>query len=103
MNSSEKYCRAYYPWALQTMGRAFDTAVDALPADYERQQEARRELALVIIRSFDEGITNPAHLCKIALNMCELTNRSISGSEKARSGISIFTSQHEGKTIPLVA
>ncbi len=74
MNSSHKHCRAYYPEALQKMGSAFDKAVDALPADYMSLPGGRQELARLIIRLFDEGVTNPAHLCKKALNMCAPTS-----------------------------
>ena len=69
MNSSGMHSRAYYPKALHTMGRAFDTAVDALPAHCKGLQGERRELALLIIRFFDAGVTNPAHLCKLALKV----------------------------------
>lgn len=75
MNSSHKYCRAYYPEALQNMSWAFDKAVDALPANHKSLQGGRQGLARLIIRLFDEGLTNPAHLCKMALNMCPPTSR----------------------------
>jgi hypothetical protein len=81
MNSLHKHCRAYYPEALQKMGSAFDKAVDALPADYKILQGGRQELALLIIRLFEEGVTNPAHLCKRALNMCAPTSRLVSERE----------------------
>lgn len=60
------------------MSWAFDKAVEALPANHKSLQGERQGLALLIIRLFDEGLTNPAHLCKIALNMCAPTSRLVS-------------------------
>jgi hypothetical protein len=82
MNSLGKHCHAYYPQDLRTMGWAFDTAFDALPADYKSLKGARRELALLIVRFFDEGVTDPAHLCRRSLEMCAPTNRLVSRFEK---------------------
>ena len=63
------------------MGSAFDKAVDALPANYTSLPGGRQELALLIIRLFDEGVTNPAHLCKRALNICAPISRLVSERE----------------------
>ena len=66
MNSAEPRCRVYDPDALNTMGRAFDKAVEGLSQRSEADPNIRGNLARCIIRLFDEGERAPLYLSLIA-------------------------------------
>ena len=69
MNSAEPRCRVYDPDALNTMGRAFDKAVEGLSQRSEADPNIRGNLARCIIRLFDEGERAPLDLSIIALSI----------------------------------
>jgi cytochrome P450 len=49
------------------MERAFDKAFEGLSQESKRQPNVRRDLALCIIRLFDEGESRPLRLSRMAL------------------------------------
>ena len=69
MNSAEPRCRVYDPDALNTMGRAFDKAVEGLSQRSEADPNIRGNLARCILRLFDEGERAPLDLSIIALSI----------------------------------
>jgi hypothetical protein len=67
MNAIDTRCRVYDPDAIETMGWAFDKAFEGLSQESKRQSNMRQELALCIMRLFDEGENRPLRLCRLAL------------------------------------
>lgn len=67
MNSTDTRCRVYGPEAIETMGWSFDKALAGLSRESKRQPTMRRDLALCIIRLFDEGENKPLRLSRNAL------------------------------------
>lgn len=67
MNSTATRCGVYDSEAINKMGWAFDKAFEGLSAESQRQPNKRRDLALCIIRLFDEGENNRQRLSRMAL------------------------------------
>jgi len=65
--STDKDCRVYDSEAINTMGWAFDKAFEGLSQESKRQSNMRQELALCIMRLFNEGENRPLRLCRMAL------------------------------------
>lgn len=57
------------------MGRAFDKAFKGLSEESKRQPNMHRDLALCIIRLFDEGEIKPLRLSRMALAMVTVSDR----------------------------
>jgi len=67
VNSAVGRCRVYDPAAINIMGRAFDKAFEGLSVEAKSQLTMRRNLALCIIRLFDEGENNSLCISRLAL------------------------------------
>jgi cytochrome P450 len=67
MNSTDRCRRVYGSEAMNIMERAFDQAFEGLSQESKRQPNVRRDLALCIIRLFDEGESRPLRLSRMAL------------------------------------
>lgn len=75
MNSTDTRCRVYDPGAIDAMGWAFDNAFEGLSEESKRRRNMGRNLALCIIRFFDEGENNPLRLSRMALAINSFSNR----------------------------
>jgi hypothetical protein len=69
MNYVGARCRVYEPEAIHTMGRAFDKAVTGLSDQCKTDPNTRRQLAVCIMRLFDDGERAPLQLSLIALSI----------------------------------
>jgi hypothetical protein len=67
MSSTDTRCRVYGPEAIETLGWAFDKALEGLSRESKRQPNMRRDLALCILRLFDSGENKPLRLSRKAL------------------------------------
>ena len=67
MNSTDRCRRVYGFEAMNTMEWAFNHAFEGLSEESKRQPNVRRDLALCIIRLFDQGESRPLRLSKMAL------------------------------------
>jgi len=98
MNSTDGRSRVYGPEALNTMGWAFDKAFEGLSQESKRQPNMRRNLAVCIIRLFDEGEVNPLCLSRMALAVVTVSDRKrVSNGDIAYSTIGVpFPSGTDG-------
>ena len=67
MPSSHDFERVYGPATLKTMTLAFDNAHKCLPAKFRENDQARRKLALLIIRHMERGEHDPVCLADTAV------------------------------------
>jgi hypothetical protein len=67
MNSTDTCHRVYGSEAMNTMEWAFNHAFEGLSEESKRQPNVRRDLALCVIRLFDQGESRPLRLSKMAL------------------------------------
>jgi hypothetical protein len=67
--------RVYDSRAINTMGWAFDKAFEDLSEGSKRRPNVRRNLALCVIRLFDEGESNPLQLSRMALAINAFSDR----------------------------
>jgi hypothetical protein len=69
------HCRVYDSKAIDTMGWAFDKAFEGLSEGSKRRPNVRLNLALCVIRFFDEGESNPLQLSRMALAVNAFSDR----------------------------
>ena len=67
MPSSHNFERVYGPDTLKIMAAAFDSAHKCLPAKFRENDQARRKLALLILRHIERGEHNPRCLADLAV------------------------------------
>ncbi len=67
MPSSHNFERVYGPDALKIMTTAFDNAHKCLPAKLRENDQARRKLALLILRHIERGEHDPVCLADSAV------------------------------------
>ena len=67
MVSSHNIERVYGPDSLKIMTAAFDNAHRCLPAKFRENDQARRKLALLIIRHMERGAHDPVSLADLAV------------------------------------
>src|SRR5688572_2861204 len=75
MHSPDTRCRVYDSRAIDTMGWAFDKAFEALSEGSKQRPHMRRNLALCVIRFFDEGESNPLQLSRMAVAISTFSDR----------------------------
>jgi hypothetical protein len=75
------HCRVYDSMAINTMGWAFDKAFEDLSEGTKRRPNMQRDLALSVIRFFDEGESNPLQLCRMALAINAFSDRKRANNE----------------------
>jgi hypothetical protein len=80
VSSTDTRCRVYDPEAINTMAWAFDKAYEGLSEQSKRQPKMRQELALCIMRLFDEGERRPLRLSRMALTIATI----VTGSDGQR-------------------
>jgi hypothetical protein len=73
--------RVYDSMAINTMGWAFDKAFEKLSEGTKRRPNMQRDLALCVIRFFDEGESNPLRLSKMALAINAFSDRKQANNE----------------------
>jgi preprotein translocase subunit Sec61beta len=78
---NEMQCRVYDSKAIETMGWAFDKAFEDLSEGSKRRPNVQRNLALSIIRFFDEGESNRIQLSRMALAINAFSDRKRTNSE----------------------
>jgi hypothetical protein len=78
---NEMHCRVYDSEALNTMGWAFDKALEDLSEGSKRRPNTERNLALSVIQFFDEGESNPLQLSRMALAIHTFSNRMLANNE----------------------
>jgi hypothetical protein len=93
MNSAVGRCRVYDPEAINMMGQAFDRTVRCLSEQSKTNLHIRRNLALCIIRLFDEGESNSLCISKLALAI-------VTSPSKAREQWEPLSSNSIGVLIP---
>jgi hypothetical protein len=71
--------RTYSPETVAAMTAAFDTVCQSLSTRMNGNDEARRILALAILRHVDQGERDPAHLVEVGL-------RELAGTDLAATG-----------------
>ena len=59
--------RVYGPDTLKTITAAFDNAHECLPAEYQKSDQARRKLALLILCHIERGERDPVRLAETAV------------------------------------
>jgi hypothetical protein len=69
------HCRVYDSMAINTMGWAFDKAFEDLSEGSKRRPNVQRNLALSVIRFFDEGESNSLQLSRMALAINAFSDR----------------------------
>jgi hypothetical protein len=62
MPAFHNFERAYSPDTLKVMTTAFDNAHKCLPASFRENDQARRKLALLILRHIERGERDPVCL-----------------------------------------
>ena len=67
MASFYDFERVYGPDTLKIITAAFDNAHECLPATYQKNDRARRRLALIILRHIDRGEHDPVRLADSAV------------------------------------
>jgi hypothetical protein len=67
MLSSQNIERVYGPDTLKIMAAAFDNAHKCLPVKFRETDQARRKLALLIIRHMERGEHDPMSLADLAV------------------------------------
>jgi hypothetical protein len=67
MPSSHNFERVYGPDTLKIMTTAFDNAHKCLPAKFRKNEQARRKLALLILRHIERGEHDPECLADSAV------------------------------------
>lgn len=67
MPSSYNFKRVYGPDTLKIMTTAFDNANKCLPAKFRKNDQARRKLALLILRHIERGEYDPECLADSAV------------------------------------
>jgi hypothetical protein len=67
MPSSHNFERVYGPDTLKIMTTAFDNARKCLPAKFRKNDQARRKLALLILRHIERGEHDPEYLADSAV------------------------------------
>jgi len=67
MSLSHNFERAYGPDTLKIITAAFDDAHECLPAEFQKNDHARRKLALLILRHMERGERDPARLAETAV------------------------------------
>ena len=67
MASSHNFERVYGPDSLKIMAVAFDNAHKSLPAKFQENDQARRKLALLILRHIERGEYDPERLADSAV------------------------------------
>lgn len=72
MNPTDTRCRVYDPEAVNMMGRAFDQGFEGLSEESKRKPHIRQDLALCIIRLFDEGERKPLRLARMAMTIATI-------------------------------
>jgi hypothetical protein len=75
MHSPDTRCRVYDSTAIDTMGWAFDKALEDLSEGPNCQPNVRLNLALSVMRFFDEGESNPLQLYRMALAVNAFSGR----------------------------
>ena len=94
-------CRVYDPEAINSMAWAFDKAFEGLSEESKRQPNIRQDLALCIMRLFDEGEHRPLRLSRMALTIATIVTGSdgkrVSNRAIARSKTIQFPSGTEGR------
>ena len=68
--------RVYPPELVTAMSTAFDNVCRSVSAKIHDDPDARRHLALIILRHVDEGERDPQRLSELALNELAGTERS---------------------------
>jgi hypothetical protein len=59
--------RIYDPRMLSMMATALDNACNCIPKTYKESYQARRKLALLVIRHVDRGERDPRRLADLAI------------------------------------
>jgi hypothetical protein len=67
MPSSHNFERVYGPDTLKIMTTAFDNAHKCFPANFRKNDQARRKLALLILRHIERGEHDPECLADSAV------------------------------------
>jgi hypothetical protein len=67
MASFHNFERSYGPDSLKIMTVAFDNAHKSLPAKFQKNDRARRKLALLIFRHIERGEHDPVRLANSAV------------------------------------
>jgi hypothetical protein len=75
------HCRVYDSIAINTMGWAFDKAFEDLSEGTKRRPNMQRDLALCVIRFFNEGESNPLQLSRMALATNAFSDRKRANNE----------------------
>jgi hypothetical protein len=72
---NEMHCRAYDSTAIATMACAFNKAFGELSEGSKRRPNVKQNLALCVIRFFDEGESDPLQLSRMALAINAFSDR----------------------------
>jgi hypothetical protein len=72
MHSTDTRCRVYDPEAINMMGWAVDQAFDGLSEESKMKPHIRQDLALCIIRLFDEGEREALRLSRMAMSIATI-------------------------------
>ena len=75
--------RTYSPETVAAMGAAFDRVCKLVSNEMNGNDDARRTLALIILRLVDRGECDPARLAEIAFQEWTGTHRSAIGDRWA--------------------
>ena len=67
MALSHNFERFYGPDTLKIITNAFDNAHQCLPAEFKKNEHARRKLALLILRHMERGEHDPSRLAETAV------------------------------------
>jgi hypothetical protein len=67
MPSSHNFERVYGPDTLKIVTTAFDKAHECLPSEFQKNDHARRKLALLILRHIERGEHDPVRLADSAV------------------------------------
>ena len=67
MALSQNFERVYGPDTLKIITVAFDDAHECLPAEFQKDDHAKRKLALLILRHMDRGERDPVRLAETAV------------------------------------
>lgn len=67
MALSHNFERFYGPHKLKIITAAFDNAHECLPAKFQKNDHARRKLALLILRHVERGEHDPERLAETAV------------------------------------
>ena len=67
MTLSHNFERVYGPDTLKIITAAFDNAHECLPVKFQKNDRARRKLALLILRHVERGEHDPVRLAETAV------------------------------------